>query len=114
VSAPAIPDLSGFQEHYGVKVGRVGEYGDLVALGHHEIRRTIAAFNRHARCHSGWLAVSDTVKQTWAVLLGPCGDCDPGRPGCEQCVAAGNGDWWMRSNVDAIEPGAFPVTVLIP
>lgn len=35
--------------HYGVPVVYYGEDGDMLALGHHATRRTLAAFNRHAR-----------------------------------------------------------------
>jgi hypothetical protein len=35
--------------HYGIPVCHIGEDGDMIAFGHHEPRRTLAAFNRHAR-----------------------------------------------------------------
>lgn len=35
--------------HYGITVCHIGEDGDMLALGHHDPRRALAAFNRHAR-----------------------------------------------------------------
>lgn len=45
--------------HYGIKVTAIGEDGDLLAFGHHEPRRALAAFNRHARTEWGLLNLAD-------------------------------------------------------
>lgn len=45
----ADPKRHGFETYYGVPVCSVGEDGDLLALGHHDPRRTIAAMNAYSR-----------------------------------------------------------------
>lgn len=50
--------------HYGVPVTHVGEDGDMLAFGHHDPRRALAAFNRHARVFCGLSGVADDRSAT--------------------------------------------------
>lgn len=45
--------------HYGIDVTAIGEDGDLLAFGHHDPRRALAAFNRHARTEWGLANLGD-------------------------------------------------------
>jgi hypothetical protein len=100
--------------HYGITVAHIGEDGDLIALGHHSDRRTLAAFNRHMRTFVGLANLADDRSATaaeWMSALqqkhavfrapNPTEDCweDP--------------DWtWVAEWCDADAPGAKPVTLL--
>lgn len=95
--------------YYGVPVAYVGEDGEMLALGHHEPRRVIAAFNAHARCHYGLANLADDagataapwfkdLHQQWAVFTAP----DP----AESDYA------WFTDEVTEGAPGALPVTFL--
>jgi hypothetical protein len=68
--------------HYGIPVAHVGEDGDLLALGHHDRRKTLAAFNKHARTFIGLPNVADdfsahaedwlnAIRLRWAVFAVP-------------------------------------------
>jgi hypothetical protein len=100
--------------HYGVAVCSLGEDGDMLALGHHEPRKALAAFNRHARVFLGLANLFDDrsvkaadaledVSAKWA-LFGPP---DPANqwedPDC---------DWYVNSAATAETPGAVPVMLL--
>ncbi len=54
------------ETHYGIKVSHIGEDGDLITLGHHSDRRTIAAFNRHMRVFLGLANLADDRSSTAA------------------------------------------------
>jgi hypothetical protein len=54
--------------HYGIPVASVGEDGDMLALGHHDPRRALAAFNAHAR-RLGLCNVADDHAMTAAEVL---------------------------------------------
>lgn len=64
IADPAMEDI-----HYGIKVSHIGEDGDLIALGHHTDRRTIAAFNRHMRAFLGLANLADDRSATVADWL---------------------------------------------
>lgn len=105
------PDLPGFTEIYGVKVCVLGEDGNLVALGHHEPKRALAAFARYSRVYLDRLEtdpgerLTDRIIRMWATNQAQCdeGDCG-GR--CEICTS----DWWLTWGKTPT-PGAFPITV---
>ena len=98
--------------HYGITVAHLGEDGDMVALGHHSVRRALAAFNRHARVFVGLINLADdrsatvsdwdiAVEQKWAVFRksNPEDGEDP--------------DYvWVCDYSAEGEPGARPVTLL--
>lgn len=56
--------------HYGIPVTSIGEDGDMLAIGHHDPRRALAAFNRHARVQWGLANVVDDRSASAAELLG--------------------------------------------
>jgi hypothetical protein len=115
------PTLDGFETHYGIPVAILGEDGDqFVALGRHDKRRVLAAFNRMCRVDLGWRnglsAEFSTVKlanlryEQW-VLATDCGDCGD-NPECTYCAEIRSGRWWLRMATDR-DAEAFPVTVWI-
>jgi hypothetical protein len=99
--------------YFGIPVSTVGEDGDLIALGHHQERRALAAFNRFARTQWGWANVVDDrhaeaepildeVRSGWALFLPP----DP---------AEGDdpdSDWYCHWTATEATPGAVPITIL--
>jgi hypothetical protein len=110
--------------YYGVAVSDIGEDGGLVALGHVEPRRAVAAFNRHARVGWGYPNLADDrsatlaevlndIDHTWAIQIDECGRC--GRdPDCGVCLEIREAGWaleWGRAETD---PGAIPVTIWGP
>lgn len=113
-----VPDLDGFLTLYGVPVCAIGEEGDLVALGHHDHRRTLAAFMAYYRRVIGdplSLYVDDDpadvpIEAVWAELLGECGHCPDKELGtvCEQCDHVRRGDWYLTWS-DEPGPGRFPI-----
>lgn len=111
-----LPNLDGFDTCYGVRVVVLGEDFDLLALGHHDRRRALAAFNRYSRRVIGdALGAAELVeiRYTWAVLAGECGECDDPADVCEQCQVVRAGGWWLEYDDEyATDPDAFPVTVL--
>ena len=99
--------------HYGVQVAAIGDDGDLIALGHHDTRRALAAFNRHARVVWGLLNLQDSraaIAADWAQDIKPrmavFRKADPDNlhedPGCI----------WFADWSDPNSPHARPVTVL--
>ncbi|NEE12016.1 hypothetical protein G3M58_36865 [Streptomyces sp. SID7499] len=100
--------------HYGVQVAWLGEeWGEaLIALGHHDTRRILAAFNRHTRHYGGLTNLADDPDATaaeWADEIqqrhaffrkpDPEEDEDP--------------DWrWVAYWCEADNPNARPVTLL--
>lgn len=109
--------------YYGVSFCPVGDDGDaLVAAGHPDTRRVIAAFNRYARVDLGLdslyddrtadaAGVAEELLRTWAVVSTECGQCD-GEADCSTCLAARRDDGWIFWGRKETDEGAFPVTVL--
>ncbi|MFF1341091.1 hypothetical protein ACFVYT_24760 [Streptomyces sp. NPDC058290] len=101
--------------HFGIPVSYFGEDGELIALGHHGLRRLIAAFNRHARVYLGLDNIADDrsaqladylplISQQWATFHKP----DPDNGVWDQVQ-----DWmWVAEWADASTPGALPVSIL--
>lgn len=126
-----IPDLAGFEEHFGIKVSCFGEDGDLVALGHHDPRRALAAFNRYTksliglpdlldgtamRSPEGWKAAAARVKPAWAYMIGNCdagGEPDHDEGECPECEEIQQFGWYMTITHETNQglPGTFPVTL---
>jgi len=118
---------AGFSEHYGIRVACLGEDGDMIALGHHDSRRVVAAFNRHARHHSCWFNMADDTEATYADVVDAllatyvtedlvCGSCIDYDDDCATCRASHDRrfsiDGWSPSfGVSTPGPGVFPVTV---
>lgn len=108
------PELPLKSEYFGILVSSVGEDGDLIALGHHELWRVIAAWNRYARKEWGlcnlfdnrsatYADVAPMVKETWAQRL----------IGCERChrfeVISTDQDWgYIRFEVAKIRERSCP------
>lgn len=101
--------------HYGVQVAWLGEEAGeaLVALGHHDTRLVMAAFNRHTRHFGGLMNFADDpeataadwvdeIQQRHAVFRKPDPDEDYEDP-----------DWsWVAEWCGADNPNAIPVTLL--
>jgi hypothetical protein len=116
---------------YGVEVDWIGEDGGMVAYGHVEPRRFLAAANRWARESSGgglreastfnetYADALSGVRHAWAVRLPKC-DCPADELGEWGCRRDGDHDpepypemWALRiDGVTADTPGAFPITLL--
>lgn len=133
---PAFPEIlvNLFPEHYGVHVSCLGEDGDIIALGHHDTRRAVAALNRYARRDLGlsdvfdsgrlfYMDVASSVESCWAVLMTECQYAHEDWHGldeepCWQCVeikaTVRKGGWWIRWDAAERDDGAFPVMVLTP
>lgn len=100
--------------YYGIPVAPLGEDGDtLLALGHHDPRRVLAAFNRYARTVCGWPNLADDYSATlteWAgriehkraVFRTPDPLSQWEDPDCT----------WIADWSDPTAPGARPVTLL--
>lgn len=132
--------VAGFALFYRVPLAwRSDEDGvhSMVALGHHEPRRMVAAVNGMAR-YAGLLGLGDgvpgvtymqalaTLRRTWAIWLadrclaaidGPSdelGECG-GPTGCEGCEDVrqwrGGGGHVLAWPRPAGQPGGFPVTI---
>ena len=112
------PTLDGFETHYGVPVCALGEEGETwVALGVHEPRRVLAAFNRLCRTSCGYpmaqewsIKAKDLRRERWVVAT-ECGDCGSD-PDCRTCRAIADAKWWLRMATDR-DAESFPVTVWI-
>jgi hypothetical protein len=124
-----MPRPACFSEHYGIRVAYLGEDGDMIALGHHDSRRVVAAFNRHARHHSCWLNMADDTEATYADVINAlqatyvtedlvCGSCnDDDDDDCTTCRTSHDrrfsvDGWDLSFGVSKPGPGVFPVTVL--
>lgn len=116
--ATPLPELDGFREYDGVKVGYVGDDGDIVVLGWHaNPREVLHAMDSLARDEAGIEGVYDDperapsagdLTRSWAINEGT-------GTGAEQwCLR------WMTvpdggpvKFVSCDDPGAFPITVLV-
>lgn len=98
--------------HYDIPVVCFGEDGDMLALGHHEPRRALAAFNRHARTFIGLSNVADepgalaqdwldAIREGWVVFATP----DPEQGDDPDYV-------WYAHPAKPDAPNAQPVTFL--
>lgn len=128
---PRIPPVNDFDVHFGIPISSIGEDGDMLALGHHEPKVALAAFNAYAKKlgfldlldggkhdQQAWKDALDAVDRRWAVLLTDlCRACmkEPlARADCPDCQAVReitkDGAWWIAYDATEDEPGAFPVT----
>lgn len=116
------------REFYGVHVCCIGEDGNMVALGHHEPKRVIAALNRYSReeigllniCDSSWVSYTECAEfLEWkhAVIVNECDDHDPQDDslfdGCHRCLGLASDEWHMRWSGEPSE-ASFPVTMWRP
>jgi hypothetical protein len=108
----AITDPEMEATYFGIPVVYYGEDGDMLALGHHDPRRAIAAFNRHARKFCGLLNLEDHrhaqaqhwldgVTHAWFVFTRP----NPDEGDDPDYV-------WYAVPATAGNPNAVPVTLL--
>jgi hypothetical protein len=111
------PELAGFTTLYGVPVREIrdddGEWVDaLVALGHPEPLRVLAAFNAHAR-NRNWLLGDELAGPLTALLDRRWAVIDPiaGEVPIYDRLTVQPIRW---EGVDPLTPGSFPVTVLQP
>ena len=95
------PNLDMLATYYGVPLSDIGEYGDVIALGHIGKYRMVAALRRHAREFYGEprqfalttvAELADSIAHIWMVNT------------------ADGTTWWLLRRVEADTPGAFPVT----
>lgn len=103
------PDME--KTHYGIPVCHIGEDGEsLLALGHHTVRRVIAAWNRHDRTFVGLsglfdeptLTVADVlpdIHTVWAIFRTPNPANSWENPECP----------WVAEWATEDAPGAVPV-----
>lgn len=102
--------------YFGIPVSHIGDDGEgLIAIGHHPMRRVIAAFNRHHRRFVGLAGLHDDptqsaadvardIKTVWAVFRKP----DP-----QSEYENSEYDWYLDT-VEQGTPGAVPVMWLDP
>lgn len=107
-----LPKLEGCKTFYGIQVAAIGEDEQLLIIGHHDDRRTVAALNAYSRkihhlgCLFGdgrsdpgdYLTAAAGLDRTWAVFR----EADP------ESESYWHASWCAE---DAI--GAVPVTVWI-
>ena len=127
------PDLLGFTTLYGVRLCTIGEDGEaVIALGHPEPMRAVAAFNRYARTEMGLrdmldshhagslLDALDDLEWIWG-RLATIEDCDSRESDledgtehyCEMCRELAEGGWWLSWSTEP-KDGSFPVVVWRP
>lgn len=112
--------------YYGVHFDPVGEEGTpILALGHVEPRRMVAAANQYMRVdvgeyrglgsyrrHTRWL---DEVQHGYAVRIVDCDSSheEDHRSDCGECAEMRRPHgWYVRWNATKDTPGAFPVALL--
>lgn len=98
------------ETRYGVAFTLIGEDGDLLALGHVDPRRALAAFNWYSRTTLGLTNYLDdrsadlddalaTITHTWFVFREP------------DAAEGDDTDWaWIAQEVAAHSAGAVPCT----
>ena len=99
--------------YYGIAVCYSGEDGDMIALGHHDKRRTIAALNKHARVYCGLRNITDdhrtraaSISRSLSARWGLATKPDP--------EDGDDPDWaWILKPATAETPGAIPYMFLI-
>jgi hypothetical protein len=116
--APPLPTLPGFVTCYGVPVCSMGEDGELLALGHHDRRRVIAALNRYARRELGWDDLLDgssltsipdgQIEAVWCQRSDACPYHQMPEPICGDCADVRGGKTWCVTYEADETPGAFP------
>lgn len=129
---PRIPHLDSFEVHYGIPVSSIGDDGDMIALGHHDPKQTLAALNAYAkslglvdlldgdgRWTDAWKLALDRVFPRWAVLLKHCDEyprcavdlTDDGN--CQRRAEITQSGWCI--DYGATEPGqdTFPVMIWV-
>lgn len=114
---------------YGLRVGAVGEDGDMLALGHHPTLRTVAALNAEARYLMGPMGLAENcwpyrfiygevaskLKRTWAVLRETCDYADleeghdPPSDPCYECKLRREVDWYIEWGHTPHHYRAFPI-----
>ncbi|BEL07866.1 hypothetical protein Q0Z83_060570 [Actinoplanes sichuanensis] len=119
-----LPDLEGFEEFFGIKVSTLGEDGGMVALGHHEPKRALAAFNAYAKSlgftdlddfssfGGDWAKALDRIRTGQAVLRKQCeyaGRKDH-ETNCSECAQMSQFPWWMDCSPTVDDVDTFPVT----
>jgi hypothetical protein len=91
------PKTTTFTNTDGILISYVGDDGNLVALGHHDLDTAHAAFVKF----DDWTGADiNDIEVTWAVLTDPTPSEGETYP------------WWMQWFVDKDVPGAFPVMVI--
>lgn len=112
-------------QHYGVWVSCIGEEGDMVALGHHEPKRTLAALNRYSREECGLDSITDERWPTYRAVLGHLewrharlvhhcdgvnDDPEHDNDTCGRCREIRDSAWWLDYSNPAT-PDSFPITL---
>ncbi len=126
-----LPELVGFDTCHEIQVCLIGENGDtFVALGHHDPKAALQAFNTYARSlgladvldargrhdQKLWRDTLVDVESLWAVLKERCDNAgaaghDPAS--CYECRDIAEAGWWLDRSAAADTPGAFPIMVLV-
>lgn len=123
------PQREGFDNYLGIWVAVVGEDAEtMVALGHHDHRHALAAFDACARRQLGWndlydgaglrnedywKKALDGLEVTWAAQKYACdeaGETDHD-PDCSECREIDEAGWWLTWGVDPQLADTFPVTI---
>lgn len=121
---PRIPNLAGFQDHFGIPVCSIGEDGAyLVALGHHPHKAALAAFNQYVKAldwpdlldsgrwdAEGWREALKRVKHAWAVRFNGCCHFTEEPAVYVPCARCRDAEWWLNLDAAEDDPGAFPIT----
>lgn len=116
--AASLPELGGFREYDGVRVGYVGDEGDIAVLGWHDNPAVVLrAMDRLARDEAGIDGVYDNpehspspedLSRVWAVNEGTgTGE----EQWCLRWMTVPDGGAVVFTASD--DPGAFPITVLV-
>lgn len=119
-----LPNLEGFEEFFGIKVCTLGEDGRMVALGHHEPKQALAAFNAYAKSlgftdlddfssfRGDWSKALNRISTGRAVLRTGCGDASGAghEQDCSTCAYRAQFPWWMDLEPTDADVDTFPVT----
>lgn len=116
--AATLPELAGFRDYDGVKVGYVGDQGDIAVLGWHDNPAVVLrAMDRLARDEAGIDGVYDNpehspspedLSRVWAVNEG---NGTGEEQWCLRWMTVPDGGAVVFTASD--DPGAFPITVLV-
>lgn len=127
---PRIPQLDGFEVHYGIPVSSIGEDGDMIVLGHHDGKQALSALNAYAKS-LGWIDLLDgdgrwtdawkvalsQVESRWALLVERCDEypkcaTDLSEDGkCQRCAEITDAGWYLNYAATEADQGAFPVMI---